>query len=653
MRISHPARGVSCLLSLLLFLALCRPISAIPYTHLTYAQIHFRLTQLADKYPTLIKIFSAQKAFSLPHVGVCSQLKSSTDTTGHPAPCTVWILHLTNHTSLPSDPTRPELLVSGEVHGNEVVGPLATLAFLDNLVSSYGRDPFATRMIDTRLITLVPMTNAIGYHLQERFERQPQTPSNQTVPHTNLPDLRIDPNRDFPYDQPNTRCLRTVAARALNELFLRHLFRAVVTFHGGTNALAYEWGDSTHCNNSRICPLSPDTKFMHALAERMSNFAGPAGKFEAKYPIGDMGKLVYPVHGGMEDWAYGAGWTSGGNIICTPDTLGGYHSEIVRHRQGDEATKRAITYLVEMSSDKRPAENTLGDSDAILHPGQDGDGHVPRNVRLLRALVDSVEPYVVLMPATDGAVLKWRVGGAFSVDGAMVQWSTMHGTSSGEGKHLTGLAGVPEAGGNGKLFEWKLGHNKLKTWGSGGIYCRVAVVVDQTMAKTVQGAVPNLSPQSHVMGGRASRSWKFQAGERHVMGRFVFYSATVKVQVVGRKVVQRVVNGMEWGEVGEGRLHARSDMEVFKELVRAEGGGVLLTATSEASTGLRNVGKIVMVSSAVLAVLMIVGWGLRWVIRRKSQSQGFMQMEDESLADAFTIDDESATERLALRSGTG
>ena len=43
-----------------------------------------------------------------------------------------------------------------------------------------------------------------------------------------------------------------------------------------------------------------------------------------EYILGDMTSTVYPVGGGMEDWAYGAGWDNkaldAGFYRCTPQT---------------------------------------------------------------------------------------------------------------------------------------------------------------------------------------------------------------------------------------------------------------------------------------------------------------------------------------------
>ncbi len=40
--------------------------------------------------------------------------------------------------------------------------------------------------------------------------------------------------------------MQTFVARALNELWLEHLFQLAVTFHGGMQAIAYEWGSPNH-----------------------------------------------------------------------------------------------------------------------------------------------------------------------------------------------------------------------------------------------------------------------------------------------------------------------------------------------------------------------------------------------------------------------
>ena len=66
------------------------------------------------------------------------------------------------------------------------------------------------------------MANAVGYEGKQRTE------------------LRVDVNRDFAFDTGAKDCMRSVAARALNELWRRHVFQLAVTFHGGMLAVACE-----------------------------------------------------------------------------------------------------------------------------------------------------------------------------------------------------------------------------------------------------------------------------------------------------------------------------------------------------------------------------------------------------------------------------
>lgn len=71
--------------------------------------------------------------------------------------------------------------------------------------------------------------------------------------------------------------MQTVTARAINELLLTHPYRLLITFHGGTNVIGYEWGDNGHCNGP-ICEDAPDMEAMSVLAVRMRDYAGPAGR---------------------------------------------------------------------------------------------------------------------------------------------------------------------------------------------------------------------------------------------------------------------------------------------------------------------------------------------------------------------------------------
>lgn len=609
------------------------PACSVPFTHLTYAQIHFQIKNLSLQYPNLLRVYSAQDRFILPHVGNCSEFTDESQSDEVPTPCTIYIVEMTNFDTLPSDPTRPEWLVSGELHGDEVIGPPSVLAFIHYMVSNYDTSAFAHRMINTRLTTLVPMTNAVGYFRNERSELQTLGPGSQP--------LSIDPNRDFAFDQDPRNCMQTVAARALNELFRVHLFRVTITFHGGTNALGYEWGDMSHCDGPK-CQPAPDTHIMHALAKRMSDNAGPAGPYEDSYPFGDMGKLVYPVNGGLEDWAYGASWTDQA-VVCRPETLGGYPASKTAIERN---TRRCVTYLVETSQAKRPEAYTLGSSDDIEIKGAKGDGHIPRNVRLLFSVIDAIEPYIKLGNFSElnnrpEPYASWSVSGAFQVDATLVQWSTLNGTSFGLSEVDNGTAGVSIAGGVEKIFTQLLPTQILTT--TTPLYYRVAAVVDQHLTEQPKNSVPNVSPQSHLMGGRASSKWKFTIGERQIRGRRLFFSETVAVRKLeSGEFTQALAEDVLWYETPvQGRARGISNDELFTTMMPGQHGQSELEpmVTGASDRHVLLISTVVGVSGVVTIAIFIY-----LVIRKRRRRERLAKPQL-----PFTLDD-TEDEQIALSS---
>lgn len=375
----------------------------------------------------------------------------------------------------------PDVFLSGAVHGNERVGPTslvemsellleaahcesmprvrhkpasnptddvddsarmmwerelaAAKACRQGLSENRGVDPpyrrWLARLVSTRRTVIIPTANALGYSRSEREE------------------AGIDPNRDFPFDIPQSNsddCMQTIAGRSINELFRSHLFPVGLTFHGGMEVIAYEWGAPTYLGKD-----SPDSGAQRDVASAYSRYAnGFAG--HAPYDYGTMNDKVYYVRGGMEDWAFGGSWDPDRVVECTPKTFGGYPPEKTRY---NNSTLRTFNMLVETSDPKAPGRAELGYRTNPLD-STDGpeNGHVARNLRLALVAMDVVEPYVsirgvggmefddddvipqvnmrryggssysenskmVWVPSgDDGGPIKvsWTVGGAFDVD---------------------------------------------------------------------------------------------------------------------------------------------------------------------------------------------------------------------------------------------
>ncbi|CAM9561745.1 unnamed protein product, partial [Hapterophycus canaliculatus] len=186
------------------------------------------------------QVYSAQDRYQLASPGPCSRDGS--------VKCEQWVLHISDHATLEEDPERPEVFFSGCLHGDEQVGPTAVVEAARLMIfaavchadanakecddevlrASPEAVPWLSRLALTRSTVIMPMTNSIGYYNTRRTENG------------------LDPNRDFPYSQKPQKCMTTITARAVNEVWREHAFQLAVTFHGGMVAMAYEWGSPDH-----------------------------------------------------------------------------------------------------------------------------------------------------------------------------------------------------------------------------------------------------------------------------------------------------------------------------------------------------------------------------------------------------------------------
>jgi hypothetical protein len=127
--------------------------------------------------------------------------------------------------------------------------------------------------------------------------------------------------------------LNTIAGRVIYQIFAKNYIVGSLTFHGGTNVIGYPWGSFNRSYNNASGKLTghtaPDFNLFSRIGITMQEKAGPWIKFKDlagytinPYVVGDMTSTVYAVNGGLEDWAYAAGWDirdgTGTMNKCTP-----------------------------------------------------------------------------------------------------------------------------------------------------------------------------------------------------------------------------------------------------------------------------------------------------------------------------------------------
>ena len=109
------------------------------------------------------------------------------------------------------------------------------------------------------------------------------------------------------------------------------------------------WGDYAHYGGA-TANRSPDHAGLVSMAEAATLFAGTGQRNNRgrRYPHQPMSAGVYPVHGGMEDWAYAASWDAPRLSGCTPSTHGGYRPE--RTAAYENASARAVVAMLYFNS---------------------------------------------------------------------------------------------------------------------------------------------------------------------------------------------------------------------------------------------------------------------------------------------------------------
>jgi hypothetical protein len=348
------------------------------YTSVNYAKVIRMVDNLKKSplYDKLFKVMDGFQTYKINQIPMCGE-----------HPCQNPVVEVTDFTqgeevvrSLPI-----VLLVAG-FHGDEIVGTNA-LYYLIKFINSYyiNRSDLKSLLMNVRLV-IAPMINVNGFYNFKRAE---------TI-NTKKSSTEEDPNRDFPYDQPEgNKCFVTSTARLLNAIFRENIIVGCLTFHGGDNSISYPWGNFAH----KLQPISGDQVAFSNVAKILQTVAGQNSElFVDKYKIGSLHDVVYDVHGGFEDWGYGASFDSNNiNKNCQVRKSSSFHlskNEI----QYNEVSNKAFLFLIEAGLNKRPEDHNLGNDSSLINASYHGNGwgHVTRNIHLALKFASIVGPHLTI-----------------------------------------------------------------------------------------------------------------------------------------------------------------------------------------------------------------------------------------------------------------
>jgi len=207
----------------------------------------------------------------------------------------LWAVRVSDNPGLQED--EPEFAYISTMHGDEKIGTILCLNFLELLLEGYGRDPLITSYVDETEIWIVPLMNPDGYELNIRFN-------------ANNRDLnRVFP--EFSRDFSGTIFTEGVPSTVGREPEVAHImnwtannsFVLGANYHAGDLLINYPYDEEPGIPSGSDAP-TPDDELMREISLAYASLNPPMSA-SREFPDGiSNGSAWYSISGGMQDWHY-------------------------------------------------------------------------------------------------------------------------------------------------------------------------------------------------------------------------------------------------------------------------------------------------------------------------------------------------------------
>ena len=239
-----------------------------------------------DKYPNYQEYISMMDSFSLKHAQLCqinnigSSLKNRK----------ILFCHISSDTSK----TKPKVMYTASMHGDEIGGYILMLRLIDFLLNNYQKDAAVTRMVDSLDIWINPLANPDGTYFND------STVWDATRFNAN----NIDLNRNFPDPiagmHPDDNDYQPENTAMISFMKSNH-FSLSANFHGGAEVVNYPW-DSNLASHA-------DKAWFEYISKEYADSAQYFGRSKyftdvSTYGFVD-GAWWYKVYGGRQDYVTG------------------------------------------------------------------------------------------------------------------------------------------------------------------------------------------------------------------------------------------------------------------------------------------------------------------------------------------------------------
>jgi hypothetical protein len=166
---------------------------------------------------------------------------------------------------------KPKLLITAATHGDELITTEVLFSLTNELLSSYGKSPRLTKIIDTKDIYIVPVVSPDSFEARERYVQ------------------RKDPNRSYPWPDNTTNKPVDVIEGMINYTN-KYKFTGSLDLHAYGKLVMYPWA------YTKKAPPSNDESGFRDLTLSMAR--------DNQYTTGQISTTIYVAEGSSADYFY-------------------------------------------------------------------------------------------------------------------------------------------------------------------------------------------------------------------------------------------------------------------------------------------------------------------------------------------------------------
>ncbi len=262
--------------------------SNIPYT---LEAIQPPAEKQATDYPSYGELSTLLSDWATAYPAICRRVSIGQSAQGRE----LWVLQITDNPGVEED--EPEFAYLSTMHGDETVGTVLCLNFIETLLTGYGSDAGITSLINETDIWILPLLNPDGYELGIRWNAN-NADLNRSFPEWPLDfsgTLATEPNFD-------TTGLQPEVARVI-DWSVDHRFVLMASYHAGALLVNYPYDEIPDIPSGQEA-ATPDDDLMRSLATTYASLNPPMAASRV-FPGGIVnGSVWFRISGGMQDWHY-------------------------------------------------------------------------------------------------------------------------------------------------------------------------------------------------------------------------------------------------------------------------------------------------------------------------------------------------------------